>query len=104
MNKQIEKIRKTRKFLLELIKELSTEQLNKIPHGFNNNIVWNLGHIVAAQEGVCYVRAGLKTWVDEGFFITYKPGSKPEGEVSGAQIETIKELFFSSLDVLEKNY
>ncbi len=31
MNNKIEKIKKTRRFLLKLVSELSTDQLNKIP-------------------------------------------------------------------------
>ena len=104
MNEQIEKIRKTRNFILDYIKEINTEQLNKIPAGFNNNIIWNLGHMVAAQQGVCYLRAGLKTWVEEGFFNAYKPGSKPIEYISELQIENIKALLFSSLDVLKSDY
>jgi hypothetical protein len=104
MNDQIEIIRKTRSFLLDYIKELNIEQLNKIPVGFNNNIAWNLGHLVAAQQGVCYLRASLKTWVDEDFFNTYKPGSKPTEYINESQTEKIKELFFSSLDILKSDY
>ena len=104
MNNKIEKIRKTRNFLLTIIKELTIEQLNTIPEGFSNNIIWNLGHLIAAQQGVCYVRAGLDTWVDEDFFNSYKPGSKPERKLNDEEVENIKELFFSSLDVLEKDY
>jgi hypothetical protein len=104
MNEKIEVIRKTRNFLLTGIKELTIEQLNTIPPGFNNNIVWNLGHLVAAQQGICYARAGLKTWVSEDFFNSYKPGSKPEGNVNEQGIEEIKELLFSSLDILEQDY
>jgi hypothetical protein len=104
MNDQIETIRKTRSFLLDYIKELNIGQLNKIPAGFNNNIAWNLGHMVAAQQGVCYLRAGLKTWVNEDFFNAYKPGSKPTEYINEQQIEKIKELFFSSLDILKSDY
>jgi hypothetical protein len=104
MNDQIETIRKTRNFLLDYIKELNIEQLNKIPAGFNNNIAWNLGHMVAAQQGVCYLRACLKTWVEEDFFNAYKPGSKPTDYINEKQIEKIKELFFSSLDILKSDY
>lgn len=104
MNNQIELIKKTRRFLLESIKDLSTEQLNTIPAGFNNNIIWHLGHMVAAQQGVCYIRAGLQPSTSEAFFNSYKPGSKPEGKVSEEEVETIKELQFSSLDVLENDY
>jgi hypothetical protein len=104
MNEKIGMIRKTRVFLLEGIKDLTNEQLNTVPPGFNNNIVWNLGHLVAAQQGICYSRAGLKTWVPEDFFNSYRPGSKPEGKVNEEEIKKIKELFFTSLDILEQDY
>ena len=97
----IEVLRKLRSNVLGLISELSTEQLNKIPDGFNNNIVWNLGHIIAAQQGVCYKRAGLDTIVSEEFFESYRPGTKPQKFVDAEEIEHIKELLFSTLDRFE---
>ena len=87
--------------MLGLISELSTEQLNKIPDGFNNNIVWNLGHIIAAQQGICYKRAGLETIVSGEFFESYRPGTKPQKFVDAEEIEHIKELLFSTLDRFE---
>jgi hypothetical protein len=104
MSKQIEIIRKTRSFLLENLKDLTTEQFNQIPEGFNNNIIWNLGHMIAAQQGVCYIRAGLAPHVSEDFINTYKSGSKPEKTVDAAEIENIKSLLFSTLDQLEADY
>ena len=104
MNDKIEVIRKTRNFLLASIQDLTTDQLNVIPAGFNNNIVWHLGHLVASQQGVCYVRAGMKTRVPDEFFNSYKPGSKPEGKIGEEEIKHIKELLFSSLDVLQQDY
>lgn len=101
MNRQIENIRKTRTKLLEIISELNTDQLNRIPEGFNNNIIWNLAHLVAAQQGVCYVRAGLPLTVEKDFFMAYKPDSKPEGYVSEVEIGNIKKLLFSTLDQLQ---
>lgn len=104
MNEKIELIRKTRNFLITGIKDLTNEQLNTIPPGFNNNIVWNLGHLVASQQGICYARAGLKTFVSAEFFNNYKPGSKPEGNVNEEDIEKIKDLLFSSLEIFEQDY
>src|ERR1700749_2264248 len=104
MTKQIEIIRKTRFFLLETLKDLTTEQFNQIPEGFNNNIIWNLGHLVAAQQGVCYTRAGLTPPVDEDFIKAYKTGSRPEKLVSETEIENIKSLLFTTLDQLETDY
>ena len=104
MTKSIEIIKKTRIHLLSQVSELSIEQLNKIPAGFNNNIAWNMGHMVGTQQGICYKRAGLDTVVGEVFFETYKPGTKPDKFIDEQQIETIKELFISTLDRFEADY
>jgi len=104
MNDQIETIKRTRTHLLELVKELNIEQLNKVPAGFNNNIIWNLGHLVAAQQGICYVRTGVKPHVAEDFIDRYKKGSKPERFLNEEELKKIKELFFSSLDILKQDY
>lgn len=104
MNDKIEIIRKTRSFLLQSIQELNGEQLNKIPVGFNNNIIWNLGHMVAAQEGICYIRAGLKAPSDEDFFNRYRPGSKPGAVITEDEMQQIKNLLLSSLEVLEQDH
>ena len=104
MKLQIETIRKTRSFLLEQIKNLSNEQLNQVAGGFNNNIIWNLGHMIAAQQGMCYKRAGLPTMISEEFWEKYRTGSKPEGMVSDDEIEQIKDLLFTTLDKFENDY
>lgn len=104
MNKQIDTIKKTRIFTVDLIKALSVEELNEIPPGFNNNIVWNLAHLLAAQQGVCYLRAGLQPRVDEKYITTYKSGTKPEQFVDEAELSEIKDVLLTSLDQLETDY
>jgi hypothetical protein len=104
MTKQIEIIRKTRAFLLKNLEDLTTEQYNKIPEGFNNNIIWNLGHIIAAQQGVCYIRAGLAPQVGEDIINSFKSSTKPERVFSQAEIENIKGQLLSTLDQLEEDY
>lgn len=104
MTKQIEIISKTRSFLLDQLKDLTTEQLNKVPEGFNNNIIWNLGHLIAAQQGVCYIKAGVAPRIDEEFINTFKSGTKPERTFSAAEIDNIKNLLFSTLDQLKEDY
>ncbi len=103
MKKELEILRKTRTFLLSLIAELTTEQLNKVPAGFNNNIVWNLGHVVAAQQGVCYVRGGLPMMIEEKYFLPYKPDSKPSHYVDDAEVQVLKTQLLSTLDKFEED-
>jgi len=100
MTRQIEIIKKVRIFLLEGIKDLTTAQLNQIPAGFNNNIIWNLGHMIAAQQGICYKRAGARPVISDEFWECYRTGSKPAGTVEAAEVEQIKSLFLSSIDQL----
>lgn len=100
----IDILKNPRKLILEILKDYTIEQLNKIPEGFNNNIIWNLGHMIASQQGLCYKRAGLEAVVSEDFFNTYKSGSKPERSISQEEYDELKELFFTTLDKLEDDY
>ena len=105
MQKIFELIRQPRQFLITLAEGLSLEQLNTVPTGFNNNIIWNLGHMVAAQQNVCYRRAGLTTMhVSEEYFDMYKSGSKPERPVTQAEVEEVKRLMVITIDQLERDY
>ncbi len=90
--------------ILSLIADLDINQVNKIPDGFNNNIAWNLAHMIAAQQGICYKRSGNDIKVDEAFFQAYRPGTKPEKFITEAEYEEIKTLLFSTLDDLVADY
>ena len=104
MEKQFEIIKSTRKFVLTFVAELTNDELNEIPAGFNNNIIWNLAHVIAAQQNVCYARGGLPIRIDQELFNNYKPETKPTGYVEKEQVAEIKTLFLSSIDQLEEDY
>ncbi|HMH23286.1 MAG TPA: DinB family protein [Puia sp.] len=104
MDKQFEIIRNTRKFLLNLVADLTVEELNLIPQGFNNNIIWNISHMIAAQQNVSYVRAGQNVVVDEGFFNANKPDTKPVRVLNADEVDAIKSLFLSTIDRFESDW
>jgi hypothetical protein len=60
--------------------------------------------LISAQQSICYIRSGLDSILGEDFVNAYKPGTKPEKFVDAAEIERIKQLFFSTLDQLETDY
>jgi hypothetical protein len=101
MLKSIEIVRKSRLTILNLVKDLSIEQLNHIPRGFNNNIIWNIAHLISAQQGTCYQRAGLNIIIDDKYYTPYRLGTKPEKFVDADEVAIIKELFLSTIDQLE---
>jgi len=104
MNQQIDTLKKVRVFLLESIKDLTTDQWNKIPEGFNNNIAWNLGHLIAAQQGMCYKRANLTPHITDEFWEQFRTGSKPGADLSAGEIENLKGLFLTLMDQLDADY
>lgn len=104
MNKSIDNIRKARLFLLDSLQDVTIEALNEVPAGFNNNIIWNLGHLIASQQGHCYKRSGLSELTDHDLFEAYKSGSRPNGFVDEAGVNNIKEQLLNTIDAFEEKY
>ncbi|MCR8667071.1 DinB family protein [Aestuariibaculum sp. M13] len=89
---------KTRQFFGQFLENTSLEDLNKVPEGFNNNIIWNIGHIVVTQQLLAYKLSGLPMMVDEVMISKYMKGTKPEGVVSQEEVNNIKALLLSTLE------
>jgi hypothetical protein len=104
LHNSIERIQKTRISLLKIIEGLTTEALNKIPERFNNNVIWNLGHLLASQQSICYVRNGIQPFIDEKFLLHYKAGTKPGEFVTAMEIGEIKSLFLQAIDQFGNDY
>ena len=104
MQQQIEIIRKTRAAFIYLCKNLTMEQMNNIPEGFNNYIIWNFGHIIVTQQGLCYGLAGVPLKVEKSLTAKYKKGTKPEGIVSEAEYLELQALSVSLINEFEKDY
>ncbi|MDM1293652.1 DinB family protein [Sphingobacterium sp. N143] len=98
-------ILQARQKFIELIDSLSIEQLNKIPAGFNNNIIWNFGHIVVSTQTLVYVRTGIKAdtaWVK--YNEDYKKDTKPTRFVEQAEVDELKEIAIRSIEQIAVDY
>ncbi len=89
---------------LKSVQTLSTGQLNKIPEGHNNNIIWHIGHMMASQQTLCYLRSGATPNLTMEFIDKYRKGTSPKGWDQQVSMEEIKPLFLSSAEVFEKEY
>ncbi len=90
MQSQFEFLKITRNNVLKAIDGLSNEELNLIPPGFKNNIIWNVAHLVVTQQLLCYKLSGLEMYLDNDFVDSYRKGSEANGKVSQEEIEEIK--------------
>ena len=104
MNDSFEILKKSRALILKLIEGFTLEQLNKIPEGFGNNIVWNVAHLLVTQQLLCYKLSGLSLHVSDEMAAKYMKGTKPNGDVTQAEFDEIKELFISLPIQFEKDY
>jgi hypothetical protein len=103
MKKSIDISRGARTFLINLLDGISIEKLNEIPTGFNNNLVWNIGHVIANQQLICYRNAGVTPLVEEQFIDKYKTGTRPNGFIDEAEFSIWKGYLLSTIDKLEED-
>lgn len=104
MKEQYEVLALVQQNLEKMLDELSVEQMNKVPDGYKNNLVWNFAHVVASLQMLCYFRTGLPLRLEEDFVHTYKVGTKPEKVVDAAGYNKIKEYAAQGLQQLKADY
>ena len=78
----------SRNIYLKFLEGYTLEQLNKIPEGFSNNLIWNIGHIVVSQQGLIYRLSGLPVNVSDEMTEKYKNGSCPDGKATQEEVDT----------------
>jgi len=85
----------SRKLYLTFFDNYSLHQFNKIPIGFNNNLIWNIGHIIVAQQKIIYKNSFLPTYISDDLANTYNAGTIPTGKTTQNQANELKELLIS---------
>ncbi|MBB3124385.1 hypothetical protein FHS04_001903 [Mesoflavibacter sabulilitoris] len=95
---------KSRKFLKDLLENLTLEQLNKVPEGFNNNIIWNVAHTIVTQQLLVYNLSAIPMIISDELVETYRKGTKVERDVTQAEVDLIKGLLFSTIEKTKEDY
>ena len=96
--------RKSRTTLDQFFENYSSEQLNKVPAGFNNNLIWNIAHITVVQQLLIYNLSDLPMMLPDEMIAKYRRGTKPEADVSHPELNEIRSLLFSPIDKTEQDY
>lgn len=105
IEKQVDVLIKGRALMLKVIAGCSLDQINTIPKGFNNNIGWNVAHLVVTQQLLCYKLSGLEISVSNEMLERYKKGAKPDRHIiDEAEWGSIRNLFVELPTNLESDY
>ena len=89
---------------LSFLEKYTLEQLNNTPQGFSNDLVWNVGHIIAVQQRLAYILAGLPMNITDEFFEKHKPGSKPTGNATQTEVDILKGLVLTLAEKTIEDY
>lgn len=66
-----------REVTIKTVKDLSEREVGVVPDGFNNNILWNLGHIYLSQEQFVFCFDQELMEIPDGFAELFGMGTKP---------------------------
>src|SRR5687768_12304842 len=97
MEPLLKALKTSRKLYLELFDKYSLDQMNIVPDKFSNNIIWNIGHIIASQQSLVYKLSNLPMHISDDFFDRYKPGTRPMEAVSQTEADEIKDFLTSMI-------
>jgi hypothetical protein len=75
--------------ILDKIDGLSNEQMNEIPKGFSNNIIWNVAHVLVTQKLLIYGLSNNDLNLDDDFINRYRKGSFPQHKVLDVEVEFV---------------
>lgn len=97
-------------FLSKVTSEMTEEEANMIPKGFNNNIRWNVGHILVSTDAMVLTMAGFPSTLPAQWGQYFMQGTSPENftedtptlaellEASGQQPSKLRALVEGKLD------
>jgi hypothetical protein len=90
MQQNLNITRTSRKILAQILKGYTLDQLNKIPEGYNNNLIWNIAHVIVVQQMLVYKLSGLPMKISDEMVEKYKKGTKPEHIATQAEVDKIQ--------------
>lgn len=77
MTKTIDMLKTTRKMVEMVTRPYDAAELVRMPPGFNNHLLWHVGHLVVTQQLLCYKMAGVPMAIDEALVDPFRKGSSP---------------------------
>ena len=95
---------KSRKRLYKILDATPKKQLLEMPNGYNNNIWWNISHVVVTQQLLVYKFSGLQIRIPEEFVDKFRKGTAPDGKATDVEIDQIKNFLISTVQWMEEDY
>ena len=93
-----------RQLIQQVLAGLSEEAYFNMPQGFDNNIVWNLGHIIVTQQALHYRLSGQPTVTTKKDTAMFKTGTSPVDWTSRPDSARLLALLAETGPKLQEDY
>src|SRR4051812_1653028 len=103
MEKLAPYVMQNRRYIVSVVRHMTTEQLNAVPRGFNNSVIWNIGHMTASLWEMFYLMTGHPLNVEEKYHANFRIGTRPSW-VDENEIVKIKQLHLQAVSQLDADY
>ena len=90
--------KKNRAYIEHIIGSVSDEQMLTMPDGFDNNIAWNLGHLIVAQQSLIYRQSSLETLTNRAHVAQFAPGTSPADWTTTPDLAALRALLTKSTE------
>ena len=87
---------RNRTYIERVLGTLSDDQMLAMPAGFDNNIAWNLGHLIVVQQSLIYRLSGLDTLTSRSHVAQFSPGTSPADWKSPPDMAELRTLLTES--------
>ena len=100
----IENILSTRRRIIDRVSLIEDAEFVKMPPPWSNNVLWQLGHIVTAQQVLCYKNANVPILIPEYFIPAFKKGSSPKDWVETPSTKEVLHYLDATASRLWEDY
>lgn len=97
-------LRQSRENFISILDSFKLDQLNTVPIGFNNNLIWNIAHVVATFDLLAYRLNGLEPKLELAFIEEFKKGTIPTRIVNKEFVDDLKLKLREQIIWIEKDY
>jgi hypothetical protein len=90
MQQTLDITRTSRTIVSQMLAGYTLDQLNTIPEGYSNNLIWNIAHIIVVQQMLVYKLSGLPMMISDEMVDKYKKRTKPEDIATQSEVDEIQ--------------
>lgn len=103
MEYHLQALESARNNLRQLLEGVSLEDMLAIPPGFNNNILWNIGHILSSHQALIYLRSGIPARVPDSLMAHFRKGTSPAGWAFAPDSAAVLEFLWTTPALLRED-